>query len=80
MIIKGVQQRMVWLVSGDSCKPVICMLKQMANNSECPTCHSYFTVNDIILSLPTPILRYLWQYVMNTSNANLKPLHEVHHA
>jgi len=41
---------------------------------QCPTCHSYFTANVIILSLPIPILRYLEQYVRDTPKANRKPL------
>ncbi|KAF8328981.1 hypothetical protein F5887DRAFT_1082795 [Amanita rubescens] len=44
----------------------------------CPTCHAFFTaLNEVVLSLPIPILKYLLTYVSTTSKAKWKPLHKV---
>ncbi|KAF5379415.1 hypothetical protein D9615_006535 [Tricholomella constricta] len=40
-------------------------------------CLALFTQNSIVLSLPIPVLKYLEEYVSSTSQADLKPLHQV---
>ncbi|KAM6503530.1 hypothetical protein JOM56_000473 [Amanita muscaria] len=43
----------------------------------CPNCHSRFTNNHIVLSLPIPVLKYLEQYISSTPKVDQKPLYEV---
>jgi hypothetical protein len=43
----------------------------------CPTCHSRFTQNLVVLSLPIPVLKYLKAHVQATTETERLPLHEV---
>jgi hypothetical protein len=45
----------------------------------CPNCHSLFTENSVVLSLPIPVLKYLEKYVSSTRKAVHRPLYEVRH-
>jgi hypothetical protein len=53
------------------------MLRWLWNFAVCPTCHSRFTQNIVVLSLPIPVLKYINAYVEDTPLSEQQPLHEV---
>jgi hypothetical protein len=67
---------MALFVSEDNC--LLC-LRIRWDIIVCPSCHALFTQNNVVLSLPIPVLKYLEKYVSSTRKADLKPLHEVRH-
>jgi hypothetical protein len=73
--MKGMQNILAWSVSEDNC--VLYVARR--DITVCPNCHSLFTKNIIVLSLPIPVLKYIKKYLISTPKVNQKPLYMVRH-